>query len=169
MPLKPMSVPEDMPKRFKEAWNQYDAQAIADLFSDTPDFVNVTGKWWGNREEIRKAHQFGFEVIFQDSHLDILTVKKKVLADDVVIIHAQIRVLGQTENKVEKAGKRETMFLFVMRRYEDNWLCESAQNTDIIFGMQTNIRDENGNLKSVSYKKKIERITYDLNENWEEE
>lgn len=169
MSLKPMIRPEDMPERFKEAWNQYDAQAIASLFSDAPDFVNVTGKWWDNREDIRKAHQFGFEMIFQNSHLDVLNVKKKVLADNIAIIHARIRVLGQTENQVKKVGKRETIFLFVMKNHGDHWLCESAQNTDIIFGMQTNIRDENGNLKSVSYKKKIERITYDLNENLEEE
>lgn len=169
MPLTPMTAPEDMPKRFREAWNQYNAKAIASLFSEIPDFVNVTGKWWDNREDIRKAHQFGFEMIFKKSHLDIIKVKKKVLADNIAIVHARIRVLGQTENRVEKAGKRETMFLFVMKSYGDHWLCESAQNTDIVFGMQTNIRDENGNLKSVRYKKEIERITYDLNESREEE
>lgn len=162
-------MPEDMPQRFKEAWNQYDAQAIASLFSDQPDFVNVTGKWWDNREEIRKAHQFGFEMIFQNSNLEVLKVKKKMLSEEIAIVHTRIRVVGQTRNQVKETGKRETMFLFVMKKYGNHWLCESAQNTDIIFGKQTNIRDEKGNLKSVSYKKKIETITYDLNENREEE
>lgn len=56
------------------------------------------------------------------------------------------------------------MFLFVARKVDDEWLCESAQNTDIVFGKQTNIRDEDGNLKSVSYKEKLVKITRDLNE-----
>lgn len=169
MTLAPMTAPEQMGERFKEAWNRYDAEAIANLFSDEPDFVNVTGKWWDNQEDIRKAHAFGFEMIFPNSHLDVLNVKKKMLSPDIAIVHTRIRVTGQTENQVEKAEKRETMFLFVMKKHEDYWLCESAQNTDIIFGKQTNIRDEKGNLKSVSYKKKTETITHDLNENWEEE
>lgn len=164
MKLNPMNAPEDIAERFKEAWNQYNAQAIADLFSEHPDFVNVTGKWWDDREEIQKAHQFGFDIIFQNSHLEILKIKKKMLSPEIAIVHTRIRVTGQTKNEVEKAGKRETMFLFVMKKYGDYWFCESAQNTDIVFGMQTNIRDEEGNLKSVSYKKKTEKITKDLNE-----
>lgn len=153
-----------MPLRLKKAWNQYDATEIAALFSDQPDFVNVTEKWWDDREEICKAHDFGFRMIFQDSHLAVLKTKKKIVADDIAIIHSRIRVSGQTKNQVKEVGKRETIFLFVMKRYEEGWLCESAQNTDIIFGKQTNIRDEEGNLKSVSYKKKTEHITRDLNE-----
>lgn len=169
MSLQPMILPEEMPERFKEAWNQYDAGAIADLFSEEPDFVNVTGKWWDNKDAIQKAHDFGFRLIFPNSHLDVLNVKKKMLSSEFAIVHARIRVIGQSENQVKKAGRRETMFLFVMKKYGDYWLCESAQNTDIIFGKQTHIRDEDGNLKSVSYKEKMETITYDLNEHWEEE
>ncbi|SRR5690625_3325541 len=164
MSLKPMQNPEDMPERFKQAWNSYNAPAIAELFSENPDFVNVTGKWWEEKSEIQKAHDFGFQMIFSNSHLEILKIKKKMLKEDIAIIHSRIRVTGQTENQVEKTDKRETMFLFVMKKHGEFWLCESAQNTDIIFGMQTNIRDEKGNLKAVSYKEKTQRITRDLNE-----
>lgn len=159
-----MLAPEDMPVRFKQAWNNYQASEIANLFSDQPDFINVTGKWWDQREEIEKAHDFGFRVIFPNSELEVLKIKKKMLKEDIAVVHARIQILGQTENQVEKAGKRETMFLFVMQKKDGRWLCESAQNTDIVFGMQTNIRDEEGNLKSVSYKEKKDKITRDLNE-----
>jgi len=159
-----MLAPEDMPVRFKQAWNNYQASEIANLFSDQPDFINVTGKWWDQREEIEKAHDFGFRVIFPNSKLEVLKIKKKMLKEDIAVVHARIQILGQTENQVEKAGKRETMFLFVMQKKDGRWLCESAQNTDIVFGMQTNIRDEEGNLKSVSYKEKKDKITRDLNE-----
>src|SRR5699024_6697267 len=101
MKQKAMSVPEAMPERFKEAWNRYEASEIAELFSDQPDFINVTGKWWDNREDIQKAHDFGFRVIFPDSHLKVLKVKKKMLAENIAVIHARIRVTGQTEEQVD--------------------------------------------------------------------
>lgn len=164
MKLKPIEKPSEIAERFKKAWNSYDAEGIARLFFENADFVNVTGKWWDNKEDILKAHEFGFRVIFKNSHLEILNVKEKMLSEDIAIVHTRIRLTGQTEKDVEKADIRETMFLFVLRKVDGQWLCESAQNTDIVFGMQTNIRDEKGELKSVSYKKVNEKITRDLNE-----
>lgn len=159
----PVLNPEQIPHRFEEAWNRYDPDGIADLFYEDADFVNVTGKWWDNKTDIRKAHDFGLRVIFQHSQLEVLKVKVKIPAENIAIVHARIRVLGQTENKGEKAGERRTMFLFVARKEKGQWLVISAQNTDIT-GEQTNIRDEKGGLKSVSYKERKVRITRDLNE-----
>ena len=164
MKLKPIEKPSDIAERFKEAWNRYDAEGIASLFFENADFVNVTGKWWDNKEDIWKANDFGFRVIFKNSHLEIINVKEKMLSENIAIVHTRIRLTGQTEKEIEKADIRETMFLFILRRMDGQWLCESAQNTDIVFGMQTNIRDEKGELKSVSYKEEKIRISRDLNE-----
>lgn len=161
---KPLLQPQDIPERFKEAWNRYDPDGIANLFVDNADFVNVTGKWWDSKRDIWEAHDFGLRVIFQHSMMEILKVKVKMLSEDIAIVHARVRITGQTEKEVDSAGLRETMFLFVARKVDDEWLCESAQNTDIVFGKQTNIRDEDGNLKSLSYKEKLVKITRDLNE-----
>lgn len=46
MKYQPMTTAEEIPYLFKEAWNQYDADGIANLFFEDADFVNVTGKWW---------------------------------------------------------------------------------------------------------------------------
>lgn len=166
MSHKPILDPKDIPYRFAEAWNVYNPDGIANLFTEDADFVNVTGKWWNNKTDIWKAHDFGLRIIFQNSQIEILKVKVKNISDDASVIHCRLRVLGQTKNNIEgEAGNRETMFLFVAKRQENGeWLCISAQNTDIVFGMQTNIRDESGELKSVSYKEKKVRITKDLNE-----
>ncbi len=160
---KPVLKPDDIPFRFGAAWNIYGAQGIADLFYEDADFINVTGKWWDNKTDIFKAHDFGFRVIFPESHFEVIKVKVKMIADDIAVIHARIRVSGQSKKEVEHAGDRDTMFLFVAKKEQDQWLCISAQNTDIT-GEQTNIRDESGELKSVSYKEKTEKITHDLNE-----
>lgn len=147
--------PQEIPERFMQAWNRYDPDGIADLFFDDADFVNVTGKWWENKEDIWKAHDFGLRIIFGHSRMEVLRVKVKMLGEDISVIHAHIRITGQTGKEVDHPGDRETMFLFVARKVSGQWRCESAQNTDIVFGKQTNIRDGEGNLKSVSYKEKV--------------
>lgn len=159
----PVSDPEQIPYRFKEAWNRYDPDGIADLFYEDADFINVTGKWWDNKTDIWKAHDFGLRIIFQHSRLEVLKVKVKNPTDDIAIVHARIQLSGQTENKGERAGERRTMFLFVARKEKEAWLVVSAQNTDIT-GEQTNLRDDDGKLRSVSYKERKVRITRDLNQ-----
>lgn len=166
MVYNPVLNPKEFPYRFAEAWNQYDPDGIADLFFEDADFVNVTGKWWDNKTDIWKAHDFGLRVIFQNSKAEVLKVKVKNITDDVAVVHCRFKVSGQTVNKDEKeVGDRETMFLFVGKKQENGeWLCVSAQNTDIVFGMQTNIRGESGELKAVSYKERLRKVTRDLNE-----
>lgn len=48
--------PKSIITGFQQAWNAHDATALAQLFVEDADFVNVTGLWWTNRERIRKAH-----------------------------------------------------------------------------------------------------------------
>src|SRR5699024_12167066 len=74
------------------------ALKIAELFSEKPDFVNVTGKWWNEKSEIQKAHDFGFRVIFSNSHLEVLKIKKKELTEDIAVIHSKIRVTGDRKS-----------------------------------------------------------------------
>lgn len=156
-PRKLISLPQEIPERFKEAWNRYDPDGIANLFSDHADFVNVTGKWWENKEDIWKAHDFGLRIIFSQSKMEVIRVKTKHLSAEIAVVHAHVRVTGQTKQQVNRAGIRETMFLFVVRKQNDQWLCESAQNTDIVSGKQTYIRDEAGDLKPISYQEKIQK------------
>ncbi len=47
--------PEDIPIRFAEAWNERNAENIAELFDEDTDFVNVVGIWWNNRDDIRRG------------------------------------------------------------------------------------------------------------------
>ena len=61
--------PEQIPSLFAEAWNRRDPDALASLFEDDAEFVNVTGLWWHDRASIRKAHAYGLERIFNESKL----------------------------------------------------------------------------------------------------
>jgi hypothetical protein len=48
--------------------------------------------------------------------------------------------------------QRTSLFSFVGHRGPDGWNCASAQNADIIPGMETNIIGDDGQLRSVDYR-----------------
>lgn len=143
--------PETIPKRFVEAWNARSAEGIAQLFEEDADFINVVGIWWENKKDIWKAHDYGLKVIFNQSTLKLGKVKVKMLASDIAVIHARMRLTGQTL-KGKPTGVRQNLFLFVARKSGEHWRCVSAQNTDIVIGAETHIRDEKGKLLPVDYR-----------------
>jgi len=114
--------------------------------------VNVVGLWWHNQEDIRKAHSYGFDKIFGDSNLRLMETSVKNLTDDIAVVHARMRLKNQTPSKNdEPTSIRQNMFSFVVKKLTDKWICESAHNTDIIPGTDTNLADKDGMLNSVKY------------------
>lgn len=60
--------PEGVARGFADAWNRGDALAIAALFVEDADFVNVVGLWWRNRRRIREAHAYGARCSYSCPH-----------------------------------------------------------------------------------------------------
>ncbi len=145
------TTPEDIPRLFAKAWNARRADWLASLFENDADFVNVVGIWWENRSDIQQAHHYGLEVIFNQSTLKTGKIKVKPLGDGHAVIHARMRLSGQTP-KANWAGMRYNLFLFVVRKHGDHWLAVSAQNTDIVPGAETHVRNEQGKLVPADYR-----------------
>jgi len=150
----PISSPEEIPKRFGEAWNECDAQKLAALFDEDAEFVNVVGIWWHSREDIYKAHEYGLRVIFKDSTLSQGKSTVKYLSDLIAVVHARFRLKGQTPLDGTAPEQRQTIFSFVVHRADsDNtWSCASAHNTDIIPGKETHLMKD-GEIEAVDYRK----------------
>ena len=125
---------------------------MAGLFLEDADFVNVVGIWWDKRSEIEEAHAYGLRVIFNRSTLRVGKVKVKPLGEDYAVVHARMRLSGQTLGE-QPAGLRFNLFLFVLKRINDQWYGVSAQNTDIVAGAETNIRTETGVLEPADYRR----------------
>lgn len=149
----PIDHPEHIPKAFVEAWNDRDPDRIAALFDEDAEFVNVTGLWWHNRASIREAHAYGLSRIFDQSTLRLTRVRVKWLSERIAVVHARMQLSGQRPaGDVDKPNVRRTIFSFVVHETPDGWRCASAQNTDIVPGAETNVIDEKGRLRPVSYR-----------------
>ncbi|MCA1762919.1 MAG: SgcJ/EcaC family oxidoreductase [Cryomorphaceae bacterium] len=147
-----MKSPQKIADLFARYWNEYDAVKLAGLFAEDADFINVTGLWWENRKSIERAHDYGLRVIFPDSQLSVLKTKFRKLGDGAGVVIARMLLKGQSGLKGKNAGKRQTIFTFVMEKKESDWICVSAQNNDITRGAETHIRREDGSLEPVSYR-----------------
>lgn len=146
--------PDAIPHLFVRYWNKRNARGIAHQFTEDADFVNVTGIWWHTKEDIFQAHDFGLRIIFNHSALHIEHQAVRMLSEQIAIVHAKMKLEGQTAHDVQEAHTRHTIFIFVCHKIDGFWKCVAAQNTDVVPGKQTNLIDENGKLQSVSYKEK---------------
>ena len=122
---------------FNAAWNRHDMPALAALFADDADFVNVVGMWWKDRAEIEAAHVYSHSTFLRDSVLTGRVEKVKLLGPDIATAHAVWELKGQIEPDGRVGEPRHGILLFVMKRVGGRWLVVTAQNTDIIAGVLT--------------------------------
>ncbi len=133
IPAVPQTSPENIAVLFARAWNARDPAALAALFEEDAEFVNVTGQYWHNRESIRKAHAYGLEHAFNKSTLATGETKVKLLSPEVAIVHARMTLSGEESADADTGpGPHDTIVSFVVHRSGNRWLCASAHNTDVL-------------------------------------
>ncbi len=131
--------PEDIPSAFATAWMARDAGALAALFAEDADFVNVVGIWWEDRAAIERAHGYALRSFFSRSRLAVGRVKTRMLGDDAAVVHCRFRLSGQLAPEGGEAGARSGILSFVAMRVAEGWQVVSAQNTDIVPGAETQV------------------------------
>jgi uncharacterized protein (TIGR02246 family) len=135
LPATVRTSPEDIPILFARAWNNRDPDALASLFDEDAEFVNVAGLCWHNREAIRKAHADGLERIFNTSTLTTGETRVKLLSPAIAVIHARMMLsAAPPSGAVAHAEPRTTIVSFVAHRVGERWLCAAAHTTDVIPG-----------------------------------
>jgi uncharacterized protein (TIGR02246 family) len=129
LPATAQSSPEVIPSLFARAWNDRDSDALANLFDEDAEFVNIAGLCWHDRESIRKAHAGGVEDIFNKQRLATGETKVKLLSPGVAVVHARMTLSGE---QAAEGEPRPTVVSFVLHRAGDRWLCASAHHTDVL-------------------------------------
>jgi uncharacterized protein (TIGR02246 family) len=138
LPATAQTRPEDIPALFARAWNSRDPDALALLFDEDAEFVNVAGLCWHNRESIRKAHAPGFN----NATLSAGETRVKLLSPDIAVVHARMTLAAEDNDAASASVPRTTIVSFVVHRTGDRWLCASAQNTDVIASPPPNVVDD---------------------------
>ena len=144
--------PEDIPRLFADAWNRRDAQALASLFVEDAEFVNVVGLWWHTRKDIERAHHYGLTTFFRDTTLTARGVKVRTVSENVAIVHTRWRLSGQRDPSGNTLDTRVAIMVFVAERSDSGWRVLTAQNTDVVPGAETNAARD-GTLTPLDYRR----------------
>jgi uncharacterized protein (TIGR02246 family) len=129
--------PQDIPGLFARAWNARDPDALASLFDEDAEFVDIAGLVWHDRESIRK-HGLGHLV--NNSVMTIDEMKVKLLSSNTAVVHARMTLTG--EESAGTAGQpapRTAIVSFVVHRIGERWQCASVQSTDVIPNAAANV------------------------------
>ncbi len=136
------AAPEDFPAAFAAAWMARNGEAIAALFAEDADFVNVVGIWWRDRAAIARAHQYALSSFFAHTTLRPGRVRVRRLGADAAVVHCRLRLVGQRAPDGTAAGPRQTILVAVLARTPRGWQAVAAQNTDIVPGAETQLNAE---------------------------
>ncbi|WP_166416796.1 SgcJ/EcaC family oxidoreductase [Cochlodiniinecator piscidefendens] len=145
-------LPENVPRAFVAYWNARNAAGLASLFVEDADFVNVVGLWWNNRTDIEKAHDYGLGTFFRHSTVEVRRTKVRQITDGIAVVHARCKLIGQIDKQGQTLDPRIAIMVFVVQRQNDGWHILTAQNTDVVQGMETNAA-RSGTVTSLSYRK----------------
>jgi len=113
------------------AWNQHDARAYANLFSEDGDAVNLVGWWWRGRPEIERKIREGFEFVFAKSTLTITDVDVRFLSPSMAVAHVRWTMVG-AKSLPNMPEPREGIQLQILTKQPNGWLIASFQNTNSI-------------------------------------
>jgi uncharacterized protein (TIGR02246 family) len=132
LPPAPLTTPEAIPILFARAWNERNPDALASLFDEDAEFVQVSGLCWHDRQSIRNGHASGLQRLLDKSTLATGETKVKLLSPEVAVVHTRMTMSGESAADGSTAPPRSTIVSFVVHRAGDRWLCASAHNTQVM-------------------------------------
>ena len=115
---------------WEKAWNGHNMKALASLFTEDADFVNVGAKHWKGRKEIEAQHSARLSQ-FLGSAWTTKEVTVQYLKPDVALVHVEWGLAGDKDPDGTPRKPREGVFTWVVVRKGKGWLIRAAQNTNL--------------------------------------
>ena len=115
---------------FVRAWNAHDMKALAALFTEDADFVNVAGMWWKGRAMIQTMHERTHAARFKGTTLVETNTTVRTLGPDVAVLHFKWELSGELDQDGKRAITRHGIMQIVAVKQADGWRILAAQNTN---------------------------------------
>lgn len=114
---------------WESAWNGHDMKALAALFADDADFVNVGARLWKGRTEIEAQHAARLHQ-FAESTWATKEVTVQFLSPDISLVHVSWGLKGDKDPDGKPREPREGVFTWIVVKERGEWLIRAAQNTN---------------------------------------
>jgi len=116
---------------FVDAWNQHDAHAFAENFTEDADFTNVRGDSAHGRKAVEDFHAPMFATRFKNSHQTTDDIKIRFLNADIASVDIRWEMTGATDADGTPLPIRKGLLNWVVTRHGDRWLISVMHNQDL--------------------------------------
>ncbi len=114
---------------YVETWNRNDVVALAALFADDADYVNVVGNRMEGRDGVLREHEHSHRTMFAGSTLSIDEPEVRLLAPGVASAHAVSRLVGHRDPQGRPAPPWTIRSTAVLREQDGRWSVVLWQNS----------------------------------------
>jgi uncharacterized protein (TIGR02246 family) len=83
---------------FEDAWNIYDAPALARPYAEDADFTNVVGLRLHGRAAIERLHERLFATVFRESVSTVTATRVRLLRPDIAAVDVDWELSGHTDD-----------------------------------------------------------------------
>jgi uncharacterized protein (TIGR02246 family) len=122
---------EGIAAKLVEAWNRYDARALAAVFAEDADFTNVFGMTVNGHAAIEALHAPLFKTMFKDSHLSVTEVRVRLIRPDVASADIRWTMTGARDPHGRPWPKREGLMNWIATRHDAGWQVDVSHNMDL--------------------------------------
>lgn len=115
---------------FMDAWNQHDAHAFAETFTDDADFTNVRGDSAHGRRAVEDFHTPIFATRFKNTHITADEVKIRFLSSNLASADVRWEMTGAVDTDGTPIPIRTGLLNWVVTRRGDRWLISVMHNQE---------------------------------------
>lgn len=121
----------ELAAKLAEAWNRYDARALAAVFAEDADFTNVFGMVAHGRAAIEALHAPLFKTIFSNSRLSVTDTRLRFIRPDVASVDVRWKMTGARDPHGNPWPEREGLLNWIATDHGGNWLVDVSHNMDL--------------------------------------
>ena len=116
---------------YRDAWNRHDMRAMAELFDDDAQWVNIVGMYWPGRAAVVAGHEAFHRTFFQTTTIDIAHAEIRELAPSVAIAVTLLKVGAFTPPDGIPRPESDNRLSLVLTKRSGRWRIAHGHNTVI--------------------------------------
>jgi uncharacterized protein (TIGR02246 family) len=106
-------------------------RALAGLFADDADFVDVFGNWFRDKGAIEQALAHRHATVFRESRFTEKEVVIRARNPDLAVVHAVIELSGAFDREGRQLPPGLGVITSVVEKTDEGWRIVALQNTAV--------------------------------------
>jgi uncharacterized protein (TIGR02246 family) len=110
-------------------WNRHDMTALAELFADDAQWVNIVGMYWPSKTALVSGHTVFHRTFFQTTDIELRNVEIRNIAPDVCAAVVLLKVGPFTPPDGTPRATSENRLSIVLTKRDGRWRIVHGHNT----------------------------------------